>query len=99
MLDIKQFLLAIKQISEEKGIPEQSVLETVEAALAAAYKRDYGKKGQIVRAKLDSETGGIKVSQVHYVVEGVDEEGNITGQLPLKLMEEKPYFMEVEGRP
>lgn len=97
MLDIKQFLLAIKQIAEEKGIPEQNVLETVEAAIAAAYKRDYGKKGQIVRAKLDSETGDIKVSQVHYVVEGVDEEGNITGQLPLKLMEEKPDFTERLG--
>lgn len=94
MLDIKQFLLAIKQIAEEKGIPEQSVLETVEAALAAAYKRDYGKKGQIVRAKLDPETGGIKMSQVHYVVEGVDEEENITGPLPLKLVEEKLDFAE-----
>ncbi|HXK40693.1 MAG TPA: transcription termination factor NusA [Candidatus Paceibacterota bacterium] len=82
MFDIKQFILAIRQIAEEKGIPEESVLETVEAAIAAAYKRDYGKKGQIVRAKLDPETGDIKVSQVHYVVEGVDEEENITGQLP-----------------
>ena len=98
MLDIKQFLLAIKQIAEEKGIPEQSVLETVEAAIAAAYKRDYGKKGQIVKAKLDPETGGIKMSQVHYVVEGVDEEGNVTGQLPSKLMEEKSDFIETEER-
>lgn len=87
MLDIKQFLLAIKQIAEEKGIPEQSVLETVEAAIAAAYKRDYGKKGQIIKAQLDPETGRIKMSQTHYVVEGVDEEGNVTGPLPLKLME------------
>ena len=94
MLDIKQFLLAIKQIAEEKGIPEENVLETVEAAIAAAYKRDYGKKGQIVRAKLDPETGDIKVSQVHYVVEGVDEEENITGQLPSKMMEEKPDFAD-----
>ena len=98
MLDIKQFILAIKQIVEEKGIPEQSVLETIEAAIAAAYKRDYGKKGQIVRVKLNSETGGLKVSQVHYVVEGVDEEGNVTGQLPSKLLEEKPDFAEMEGR-
>ena len=59
MFDIKQFILAIRQIAEEKGIPEESVLETVEAAIAAAYKRDYGKKGQIVRAKLDPETGDI----------------------------------------
>src|SRR3989338_8761118 len=82
MFDIKQFILAIRQIAEEKGIPEENVLETVEAAIAGAYKRDYGKKGQIVRAKLYPETGDIKVSQVHYVVEGVDEEENITGQLP-----------------
>jgi N utilization substance protein A len=94
MLDIKQFLIAVKQISEEKGIAEESVLETVEAAIAAAYKRDYGKKGQIIKAKLDPETGNIKMSQIRYVVEGVDEEGNITGQLPTKLIEEKPDFME-----
>ncbi|OGN23202.1 MAG: hypothetical protein A2918_04180 [Candidatus Yanofskybacteria bacterium RIFCSPLOWO2_01_FULL_42_49] len=99
MLDIKQFLLAIKQIAEEKGIPEQSVLETVEAAIAAAYKRDYGKKGQIIKAKLDQETGDIEVTQTHYVVEGMDEEGNITGQLPIKLIEEKPDFLEMEARP
>ena len=34
MIDIKQFVSAIKQIAEEKGIPQESVLETVEAALA-----------------------------------------------------------------
>jgi N utilization substance protein A len=94
MLDVKQFLIAVKQISEEKGIAEESVLETVEAAIAAAYKRDYGKKGQIIKAKLDPETGNIKMSQIRYVVEGVDEEGNITGQLPTKLIEEKPDFAE-----
>ncbi|OGN09912.1 MAG: hypothetical protein A3J46_03355 [Candidatus Yanofskybacteria bacterium RIFCSPHIGHO2_02_FULL_41_11] len=98
MFDIKQFLTAIRQIAEEKGISEQNVFETVEAAIAAAYKRDYGKKGQIIKAKLDPETGNIKMSQAHYVVEGVDEEGNITGKLPEKLMEEKPDFMDMEGR-
>ena len=57
MIDIKQFVSAIKQIAEEKGIAQESVLETVEAALAAAYKRDYGKKGQIIKVKLDAESG------------------------------------------
>lgn len=88
-MDTKQFLSAIKQISEEKGIAEQSVIETIEAAIAAAYKRDYGKKGQIVKAKLDMETGKLDMTQVFYVVEGVDEEGNITGPLPLKVTEDK----------
>lgn len=52
MFDVKQFGSAIKQIAEEKGISEQSVFDTIEAAIAAAYKRDYGKKGQIIRANL-----------------------------------------------
>jgi N utilization substance protein A len=89
MLDTKQFISAIKQISEEKGIPEQDVLETIEAAIAAAYKRDYGKKGQIIKAKLDSESGKLDMTQIYYVVEGADEEGYITGPLPLKVTEDK----------
>ncbi len=97
MFDIKQFASAMKQISEEKGISEESVFETIEAAIAAAYKREYGKKGQVIRAKLDGETGQVAISQVHYVVEGVDEEGNITGQLPAKLLEEKPDFQDMEN--
>lgn len=95
-MDIKQFTSAIKQISEEKGISEQSVLETIEAAIAAAYKRDYGKKGQIIKAKLDLETGKMDIAQTHYVVEGVDEEGYITGALPTKIMEDKPDFQDFD---
>lgn len=94
MIDTKQFLSAIKQIAEEKGIPEDSVLETIEAALAAAYKRDYGKKGQIIKVKLDSNTGELEITQIHHVVEGVDEEGYITGVLPAKVAEEKPDASE-----
>ena len=95
-MDTKQFISAIKQIAEEKGIPEQSVLETIEAAIAAAYKRDYGKKGQIIRAKLDSETGKLDITQVYYVVEGADEDGYITGPLPLKVTEDKQDMHEFE---
>lgn len=86
---------AIRQIADEKGISEQSVLETIEAAIAAAYKRDYGKKGQVIRAKLDPETGKLDLTQIHYVVEGVDEEENITGPLPIKL---EPDFQDMEER-
>ncbi len=82
MLDTKQFISSIKQITEEKGIPEAKVIETIEAAIAAAYKKDYGKKGQIIRAKLNSETGDIAISQVKFVVEGVDSEGYVIGELP-----------------
>lgn len=98
MFDVKQFTSAIKQISEEKGISESSVLETIEAAIAAAYKRDYGKKGQVVRAKLDPETGKLNISQVHYVVEGVDADEFITGELPIKAIEDRHEDGEGRGR-
>ena len=68
MLDIKNFTAAIAQIAEEKGIPKERVFETIEMALAAAYKKDFGEKGQIVKAKLDPESGSVKFWQVKQVV-------------------------------
>ncbi|MBI4160422.1 MAG: transcription termination/antitermination protein NusA [Candidatus Yanofskybacteria bacterium] len=96
MFDTKQFASAIKQIAEEKGIAEDRVHETIEAAIAAAYKKEYGQKGQIVRAKLNLDTGDLKIDQVKIVVEGVDEEGNIIGDLPEKLSEHE--FVEAARR-
>ena len=89
LLDTKQFISAIKQIAEEKGISEQRITDTIDAAIASAYKKDYGKKGQIIRAKLDPESGRISVWQVKYVVEGADEEGYIIGFV-LRRDEEEP---------
>ena len=94
---MKEFASAMKQISEEKGISAESVFETIEAAIAAAYKREYGEKGQIIKATMNPETGVLSMTQTHYVVEGVDEEGNITGPLPTKVVEEKPDFQDMEG--
>ncbi len=95
MLDVKQFVSAIKQIAEEKGIPEDKVVETIEAAIAAAYKKDYGEKGQVIRAKLNQETGDVTITQVKFVVEGMDEDGNIIGELPNRPGAE-PEFAERE---
>ena len=69
MIDLKNFLSAISQIEEEKGIPKEKIIETVEMAIAAAYKKDYGERGQIVRAKLDSESGKFELWQVRIVVD------------------------------
>ena len=68
-MDLKAFTAAISQISEEKGIPEEVILETIETAIAAAYKKDDGKRGQIIRAKLDKETGELKLWQIKIVVD------------------------------
>lgn len=67
--DQKQFITALEQISEEKGISRERVLQTIELAVAAAYKKDYGKKGQVIRATLDPATGSIAVKQIKLVVD------------------------------
>lgn len=65
-----EFGSAVMQIAEEKGISKERVLEVVEAALAAAYKKDYGKRGQVIRAVFDEVQ---KVASFFLVKEAVDE--------------------------
>ena len=68
-MDKKSFASAIEQICEEKGISEKRVLETVEMALAAAYKKEYDRKGQNVKVKFNLKTGQMEVFQVKLVVD------------------------------
>ncbi len=69
MLDIKTFKSALEQLEEERKIPKEKILDAIEQAMAAAYKKDYGKKGQIIRAKFDLETGKTDFYQVKIVVD------------------------------
>ena len=69
MLDLKTFKSALEQLEEERKIPKEKILEAIEQAMAAAYKKDYGKKGQIIRAKFDLETGKTDFFQVKIVVD------------------------------
>ena len=69
MLDIKTFKSALEQLEEEKKIPKEKILDAIEQAMAAAYKKDYGKKGQIIRAKFDLETGKTDFYQIKIVVD------------------------------
>jgi len=68
-MDLTSFSSAIAQIAEEKGISPEKVLESIEMAIAAAYKKDYGKKGQIIKAKLDSQSGEVRFWQVKKVLD------------------------------
>ena len=69
MFDLKIINSVLDQLEDERGIPREKVLEAIEAALATAYKKEYGKKGQIVRAKFDLNTGATAFSQVKIVVD------------------------------
>ena len=64
-----QFSSAIAQICEEKGIDKDKVVKSIEAALAAAYKKDYGRKGQIIIAKIDEQTSETSFKQLKEVVD------------------------------
>lgn len=66
---LSPFMVALEQLSEERGLPVETVIQTVEAALAAAYRKDYGKPGQVIRATLDTnDLAKTKMSQVYEVV-------------------------------
>ncbi len=68
-MDLKTVVQTIGQITETKGIDKGKVLEAIEEALAAAYKKEYLGRGTIVRAKLDSKTGEVEFSQIKEVVD------------------------------
>lgn len=67
-------MAAINQICDEKNLPPEVVIEAIEAALAAAYKKDYGKKDQEVEVKFNEETGEAQVYTLKEVVPEVEDE-------------------------
>jgi N utilization substance protein A len=69
MFDLKVINSVLDQLEEERGIPREKIIEAIEAALATAYKKEYGKKGQIVRAKFDLNSGKTDFFQVKIVVD------------------------------
>ena len=96
MLDIKTFRSALEQLEEEKKIPKEKILDAIEQAMAAAYKKDYGKKGQIVRAKFDLETGQTDFFQVKIVVDEsivrLEEQGDENLEYSVKNDDERVHF-------
>lgn len=89
MLDIKTLNPLIRQIAEEKGLLEQKVLEALETALAAAYKKEYGKKSQIIHAKINPKNGDIQFWQTKIVVDKASLVFDNEGMEESKKSEEK----------
>jgi len=70
-LNIKQLTLAVRTIAEEKNLPEETVMDVIEQAIAAAWRRDNGERDQNVRAELNINDGTAKVFVQREVVEEV----------------------------
>lgn len=73
-LDMKQLAVAIRTIAEEKNLPEEVVQESVEQALAAAYRKDYGDKDQEVRVTMNLNNGEVDAYISKTVVSEVKDE-------------------------
>lgn len=68
MLDLKTIHSVLGEF-EDRGISRDTMMEAIESAMATAYKKEYGKRGQVVRAKLDMNSGGVTFEQVKTIVD------------------------------
>src|SRR3989338_8953694 len=69
LFDLKTLNSAFDELQQERGISRESVIDALGTALAAAYRREYGKRGQIIRATFNPETGDIEFRQAKIVVD------------------------------
>lgn len=90
MFDLKVIHSVLSEMEEERGISREKMMDAIEQALATAYKKEYGKRGQIVRAAFDLTTGTTTFNQIKIVVDESmlkpedeeDEEGDQDEELP-----------------
>lgn len=73
-LETKQLIMAIKQIAEEKNLPEDTVQDIIEQALAAAFRKDFGEKEQDVRSSINLNTGELVVYVTKDVVKEINDD-------------------------
>jgi len=100
-MDLKSFASAVNQLSQEKGLAAEKIIESIETALAAAYKKEYGEKSQVIKAKLDPKTGHADFWQVKIVMDETmifsEEE---LEQMKIAASAEEPSFAKAtEGDP
>lgn len=69
MIDVKNLTVLLDQIAEEKGLKKERVMEAIEQAIAAAYKKEYGQRGQAIKANINTKTGKVDFWQLKLVVD------------------------------
>lgn len=69
MLDLKALNRTVEQIAQERGIEPDAVFSAIESAIAAAYRKEYRKKGEIVKCRINPKTGDLKFSQIKIVAD------------------------------
>lgn len=84
-----QFFAAISQLCDEKNIAKETVIETIESALRAAYRKDYGNKEQEIDVDLDENSGVTTVYLVKEVVEKIEDEDREISEVDAKKYSKK----------
>jgi N utilization substance protein A len=87
-----QFLAAINQLCDEKGIPREKVLETIKAALRAAYRKDYGNREQNIDVEINEKTEAATIYLVKTVVKKVENK-----DIEMKLADARKYKKDAKA--
>ena len=101
MFDLKVMNSVLTELEEERGIPRAKVIEAIEAAMSTAYKKEYAKKGQIIRARIDLNAGTTEFHQVKTVVDDstVRFEDEATSTINTTDNENNEPKLDEEGNP
>ena len=73
-VDSSELIIALDELEKEKGIKKEYVLESIEAALVTAYKRNFDVNSDNVKITLNKETGETHVYEELEVVENVEDD-------------------------
>ena len=69
MFDLKVIHSVLDQMEDERGIGREKMIDAIEQALATAYKKEFGKRGQIIRAHFDLNSGDTTFNQIKIVAD------------------------------
>ena len=81
---------------EDRGISRETMVEAIESAMATAYKREYGKRGQVIRAKLDMNVGTVSFEQAKTVVDETTARFPLEGEEAVPEQPTHPFHREEE---
>ncbi|MBZ1348974.1 MAG: transcription termination factor NusA [Candidatus Liptonbacteria bacterium] len=91
-MDFKQLLIVADQVAREKNLNPEKIIEIIEDSIAAAYRREHGQRGEIIKTSLNKTTGELKFWQIKEVIDEniIKSEGQAVDQEDIKLIHFHP---------
>ncbi|MBE7012825.1 MAG: transcription termination/antitermination protein NusA [Ruminococcaceae bacterium] len=90
-----EFMRALNDIAEQKGIDKEIVLEALEAGMVSAYKKNYNTASENFKVDLNKKTGEIKVYIQKEVLASDDDIED--DMIQISLEEAKKYDASIEA--